>query len=77
MAGLGRVVRVFAHPGNRGEFEALEAQGRQTIETGQAAVSEAEAEYRFRRNGLFVAVGIMLFLAVVIYLKIRQIESDS
>ncbi len=55
----------------------MEAQGRNTIETGRAAVSEAEAEYRFRRNGLFAAVGIMLFLAAVLYLKIRQIESGS
>jgi hypothetical protein len=53
----------------------LEDQGRKAIETGRAAVGEAEAEYRFRRTGLFVAVGIMLFLAAVIYLKIRQIEA--
>jgi len=65
------------HAFDKGQFAALEAQGRKTIETGRAAVSEAEAEYRFRRNGLFGAVGIMLFLAVVLYLKIREIESGS
>ncbi len=72
-----RQSRSQIHAFDRGEFAALEARGRKTVETGRAAVSEAEAEYRFRRNGLFVAVGIMLFLAAVIYLKIRQIESDS
>jgi predicted CXXCH cytochrome family protein len=72
-----RQSRSQIHAFDKGEFEALEAQGWKTIETGRAAVSEAEAEYRFRRTGLIVAVGIMLFLATVIYLKIRQIESDS
>jgi predicted CXXCH cytochrome family protein len=72
-----RQSRSQIHAFDRGEFAALELRGRKTIEAGRAAVSEAEAEYRFRRNGLFVAVGIMLFLAAVIYLKIRQIESDS
>jgi predicted CXXCH cytochrome family protein len=72
-----RQSRSQIHAFDRGESAALEAQGRKTIETGRAAVSEAEAEYRFRRNGLFVAIGIMLFLAAVIYLKIRQLESGS
>jgi len=65
------------HAFDRGEFATLEAQGRKMIEAGRAAVSKAEAEYRFRRNGLFGAVGIMLFLAAILYLKIREIESDS
>ena len=47
------------------------------VENAQALVAEAEEEYRFRRNGLLVAVGIMVFLAAVIYLKIREIESDA
>ena len=72
-----RQSRSQIHAFDRGEFATLEAQGRKTIEAGRAAVSEAEAEYRFRRNGLFGAVGIMLFLAVVLYLKIREIESGS
>lgn len=70
-----RQSRSQIHAFDRGEFAALGVQGRKTIEKGQAAVSGAEAEYRFRRNGLFVSVGIMLFLAAVLYLKIRQIEA--
>ena len=72
-----RQSRSQIHAFDRGEFAALEARGLKTVEAGRAAVSEAEAEYRFRRNGLFGAVGIMLFLAVVLYLKIREIESGS
>jgi hypothetical protein len=37
-------------------------------------VAEAEGEYRFRRNGLLIAVGIMVFLAALIYLKIREVD---
>jgi predicted CXXCH cytochrome family protein len=72
-----RQSRSQIHAFDRGEFATLEAQGRKMIEAGRAAVSKAEAEYRFRRNGLFGAVGIMLFLAAILYLKIREIESDS
>ena len=72
-----RQSRSQIHAFDRGEFAALEARGLKTVEAGRVAVSEAEAEYRFRRNGLFGAVGIMLFLAVVLYLKIREIESGS
>lgn len=72
-----RQSRSFIHAFDRGEFAALETRGWKQVETGRALISEADAEYRFRRNGLLVAVGIMVFLAVVIYLKIREIESDT
>jgi predicted CXXCH cytochrome family protein len=70
-----RQSRSQIHAFDRGEFATLEARGQKMIEAGRASVAEAEEEYRFRRNGLLVAVGIMLFLAAVLYLKIRQIES--
>jgi len=72
-----RQSRSLIHAFDRGEFEPVETRGREQVETGRALVAEAEAEYRFRRNGLLVAVGIMAFLAVVIFLKIREIESDT
>ena len=65
------------HAFDRGEFAALEAQGWKTIGAARATVSKIEGEYRFRRAGLFVAVGIMILLAALIYLKIRKIESDT
>ncbi len=72
-----RQSRSLIHAFDKGEFAALETRGREQIEKGRAHVAEAEGEYRFRRNGLLVAVSIMVFLAVVVYLKIREIESGS
>ena len=72
-----RQSRSRIHAFDRGEFAVLETRGREQIETGRALVAEAEIEYRFRRNGLVVAVGILVFLALVIYLKIREIESPA
>jgi predicted CXXCH cytochrome family protein len=72
-----RESRSQVHAFDRGEFAPLLTRGREQLDTGQASVAKAEEEYRFRRNGLLVAVGIMVFLAVVIYLKIREIESDT
>jgi predicted CXXCH cytochrome family protein len=63
------------HAFDRGEFEKVERRGREGIEKGWQLVAEAEEEYQFRRRGLFAAVGIMIFLTAVIYLKIREIES--
>jgi hypothetical protein len=42
---------------------------------GRRLIEAAEAEYRFRRNGLIVSLVFMVVLAVGIYLKIREIES--
>jgi hypothetical protein len=70
-----RQSRSRIHAFDRSEFEGLEATGRGAIEAGWKRVEEAEAEYRFRRNGMLGAVAIMSFLAVSILLKIRQIES--
>jgi len=72
-----RQSRSQIHAFDKGEFVALETRGRKQVEAGRALVAKAEAEYRFRRNGLFLAIGIMVFLAAVIYLKIREIESTG
>jgi predicted CXXCH cytochrome family protein len=72
-----RQSRSQIHAFDRGEFATLETRGREQIETGRALVNEADEEYRFRRNGLLVAVGIMVFLAAVMVLKIREIESGA
>jgi hypothetical protein len=70
-----RQSRSTIHAFDRGEFDKVAGRGRVAVETGRQQVAEAEAEYRFRRNGLFVALGIMIFLAVVLYLKIRDVDS--
>jgi predicted CXXCH cytochrome family protein len=72
-----RQSRSGIHAFDRGEFEKVERRGREGIEKGWQLVAEAEEEYQFRRRGLFAAVGIMIFLTAVIYLKIREIESHE
>lgn len=70
-----RQMRSRIHAFNLGEFQKVEDGGRQQIEKGRELVAKAYGEYRFRRNGLIVAVGVMTLLAIVIYLKLREIES--
>jgi predicted CXXCH cytochrome family protein len=70
-----RQSRSGIHAFDRGEFEKVERRGREALEEGWQLVASAEEEYRFRRNGLLISVAIMVFLTVVIYLKIREIES--
>jgi len=70
-----RQMRARIHAFNRNEFEKVEQGGLQQIEKGKQQVAEANAEYRFRRNGLFASLVVMALLAIVIYLKLREIES--
>jgi predicted CXXCH cytochrome family protein len=72
-----RQARSRIHAFDRGQIEGLENVGREAIEAGWGLVAAGEAAYRFRRNGLFAAVGIMSLLALLIGLKIRQLESDD
>ena len=70
-----RRARSRIHAFDAGEFAPVEEEGRSTLVTGWKLVDDAEAEYRFRRNGLLVSVGIMALLAVLLWLKIREIEA--
>jgi predicted CXXCH cytochrome family protein len=65
------------HSFDRSEMEGIEARGQEALGAGAALVDEAEAEYRFRRNGLLVAVALMSLLALLTGLKIREIESNE
>lgn len=70
-----RQARSQIHTFEESEFDDVATLGREAVERGWQLVDAAEAEYRFRRNGLFVSLVFMVLLAVAIYLKIRQIES--
>jgi predicted CXXCH cytochrome family protein len=72
-----RQARSRIHTFNQSEFDKVATQGRAAVDKGWQLVDQAEAEYRFRRNGLFVSLGFMLLLAVAIYLKIRRLESSE
>jgi predicted CXXCH cytochrome family protein len=72
-----RQLRSRIHAFEKSEFNDVEIPGREAVEKGWQQVTDAEAEYRFRRNGLLVSLVVMILLAVVIYLKIRELESDG
>jgi predicted CXXCH cytochrome family protein len=72
-----RQLRSRIHAFERSEFDEVEMPGRAAVEKGRQLIVEAEAEYRFRRRGLFVSLGFMILLALAIYLKIRQVESSD
>jgi predicted CXXCH cytochrome family protein len=70
-----RQARSRIHTFERSEFDDVAALGREAVEKGRELIDAAEAEYRFRRNGLMVSLAFMVLLAVAIYLKIRELES--
>jgi len=72
-----RQTRSRIHTFNRSEFDAVAQRGREAIAKGRQLIEDAEAEHRFRRNGLVISLGFMVLLAVAIYLKIRGLESTE
>src|SRR5262249_8308830 len=66
--------RVLIHGISIEEVEKAIGPGLEIADKGYAAGEEALGEWRFRRKGLGVSLFFVLFLAAVIYLKIRRIE---
>ena len=72
-----RQARSRIHTFDRGEFDQVVLRGQQASAQGHEILEEAEAEYRFRKRGLGLAVGVMGVLGVLLYLKIREIDGRS
>jgi predicted CXXCH cytochrome family protein len=72
-----RQARSRIHTFDKSEFDDVATLGGEEIKKGRKLIDAAEAEYRFRRNGLIVSLVFMILLAVGIYLKIREIESHE
>jgi predicted CXXCH cytochrome family protein len=70
-----RQSRSMIHAFDWGEFEEVNARGREAVEKGEHLIAEGRGEYSFRRNGALVAVGIMALLVVLIHLKLREMEA--
>src|SRR6266545_193363 len=66
--------RVLIHSSSTDEVEKVIGPGLQVSAKGYEAGVAALAERRFRREGLAVSLIFILFLAGLVYLKIRQIE---
>jgi predicted CXXCH cytochrome family protein len=67
--------RVLIHSSSTAEIDKVVSPGLEVASKGYQAGLGALAERRFRREGLAVSLIFILFLAVLVYLKIRQIES--
>ena len=67
--------RVLIHSSSAVEVDKVVGPGLDAAGRGYQAGLDALAERRFRREGLAVSLVFILFLAGLVYLKIRQIES--
>jgi predicted CXXCH cytochrome family protein len=68
-------VRVLIHSLSPAEVDKVAAPGLAASARGYQAGLDALAERSVRRKGLAVSLVFILFLAVLVYLKVRQIES--
>jgi predicted CXXCH cytochrome family protein len=69
--------RVMIHSSAVGEVEKIISPGLELADKDHKAGEDALTEYSFRRKGLGVSLFFILFLAAVIYLKIRRIEART
>lgn len=69
--------RVLIHSASADEVRKVVAPGLDVAEKGYQSGVGALAERTYRRKGLLVSLVFILFLAVVVYLKIRQIEGKA
>jgi predicted CXXCH cytochrome family protein len=69
-----RSSRTAIHTFDQSDFDEIAAPGLAAIDVGELSIQAAGAEFRFRRNGLIFSIAIMAFLALMLFLKIRQIE---
>ena len=69
--------RVLIHSSSSDEVSKVVGPGLQVAENGYQSGVGALAERTFRRKGLLVSLVFILFLAMVVYLKIRQIERKA
>ena len=67
--------RVLIHSSSINEVDKVVTPGLEVAGKGYQAGLDALAELRFRRKGLAVSLIFILFLALLVYLKIRQLET--
>ena len=72
-----RKTRLGIHTFDRSDFIRNSEAASEAETALRNATSAVWAEYRFRRNGLMVASGLISAFAILLYLKIRQIDRDA
>ncbi len=71
-----RQSRSRIHAFDLSDFQQAAAPGLAAMTKADELVKAADAEFSFRRKGLAVAIAIMVYLAVILYLKIRQVDRN-
>ena len=66
---------MLIHSSSTAEVDKVVGPGLDVAAKGYQAGLAALGERRFRREGLVVSLVFILFLALLVYFKIRQIES--
>jgi hypothetical protein len=67
--------RVLIHSSSTAEVDKVVEPGLAVATKGYQAGLDALSELSFRRKGLAVSLVFIVFLALLVYLKVRQIES--
>jgi predicted CXXCH cytochrome family protein len=71
-----RKTRLGIHTFDRSDFTRNSQEASKALSGLQADSKAVWAEYRFRRNGLILASGLISLFAVLLYLKIKQIDRE-
>jgi len=66
--------RARVHTFDRGGFDVGAKAGREAVAKTEDQLKAAQAERRFRRNGLLVSIGLMAMLATAMMFRIRELS---
>ncbi len=72
-----RTARSTVHAFDQSDFDEVAKAGLDAVKVGHEKVSAGESEFHYRRRGLVIAILVLVFLAVVLALKIREIERPT
>jgi hypothetical protein len=69
--------RSAIHAFDRSQFDSAAAPAREAIEEASKRFEQSKADFRFRLVGLLIAAGFILMTILALWIKLRQIESDT
>jgi hypothetical protein len=68
--------RSYIHTFDRGEFDHVADRGFESVKKLKVLLKAANAEYSYRRYGLYASIASLLVLMLVIYLKLKRYEKE-
>jgi predicted CXXCH cytochrome family protein len=72
-----RASRSAIHSFERSDFDNVATAGLEALVVGESQIAAAEEDFQYRRAGLLVSIGVLGFLALMLWLKIRQVEQEA